>query len=180
MDDRERRRRHAYADPVALVLVANERLSLCLGYGSRHGGGISAAAVLGSHAGACGIQLGKPHFNCQHDGGRSSHLPPHKAVVACFYRVTRLFGFWGPAKATLPAEVRERQRGELLGDIISFRVAVPWQLVLLLFWMMRIMRRWDQLVRGDLVACPVRRLVFHLVPLPWQRADSRRGRRGED
>lgn len=126
--------------------MANERLSLCLGYGSWHGGGNSAAAVVGSRAGVCGIQLGKPHFSYRHDGGRSCHLPPDKAVVACFYRVTRLFGFWGSAKSTLPPEVRERLRAGLR-DIISVRMAVQWQLVFFLLWMVVIMRRRNESVR---------------------------------
>ncbi len=74
--------------------------------------------------------------------------PTDRAVLAHFYRVTRPFGFWGPIKSTLPAEVREKLRAEHRRDIISVCMAVPWQLVLFLLWMMVIMRRWDQFTWG--------------------------------
>jgi Na+/proline symporter len=72
--------------------------------------------------------------------------PPDDEVLLRFYQKTRPFGFWGPVRrkfshATLQNIDRENRR-----DIFSIFLAVPWQVVLFLSWMMVIMRRWDSFV----------------------------------
>ncbi|MDZ7339333.1 MAG: sodium:solute symporter [candidate division KSB1 bacterium] len=74
--------------------------------------------------------------------------PTDREVLANFYRITRPFGWWAPVRSVLPPQVREELRGEHRRDIASTFMAVPWQLVLFLLWMMLIMRRWDQFVYG--------------------------------
>ncbi|NOZ60681.1 MAG: sodium:solute symporter [Calditrichaeota bacterium] len=63
-------------------------------------------------------------------------------TLKIFYRKTRPFGFWGRIKNSIPASVRENVRKENRRDIIALLFAVPWQVVLFLFMMMMVLRRW--------------------------------------
>ncbi|MBN1895145.1 sodium:solute symporter [bacterium] len=72
--------------------------------------------------------------------------PTDKAVLAEFYKRTRPFGFWGPVRKVLPDDVLKQVHKENRRDIVSVCMAVPWQLVLFMMWMMLIMRRWDHFV----------------------------------
>lgn len=69
--------------------------------------------------------------------------PTDEAVLSEFYRTTRPFGFWRHIREGLPSSIMENVNKENRRDIISIFMAVPWQLVLFLMWMMVIMRRWD-------------------------------------
>ena len=60
-----------------------------------------------------------------------------------FYKKTRPFGFWAHIKNSLPPTVREKVNKENRRDIIALFFAVPWQVVLFLFMMMIVIRRWN-------------------------------------
>jgi len=72
--------------------------------------------------------------------------PTDKAVLAEFYKKTRPFGFWGPVRKVLPDKVLDQVHKENRRDIVSVCMAVPWQLVLFMMWMMLIMKRWNHFV----------------------------------
>ncbi len=71
--------------------------------------------------------------------------PPAKdEVLFEFYKRTRPFGFWGPVRKKLGADVLAQIDRENRRDIISTFFAVPWQIVLFLTGMTLIVRRWDE------------------------------------
>lgn len=76
--------------------------------------------------------------------GTYSAKPTDDAVLFEFYKRTRPFGFWGPVKKKLSAEVKSNIDKENRRDIISTFLAVPWQLVLFLCGMAIIFKSWDQ------------------------------------
>jgi len=69
--------------------------------------------------------------------------PTEDSVLYEFYRTTRPFGFWAPVRGKIPSYVLEKVDKENRRDKISIFMAVPWQIVLFLMWMMVIMKRWD-------------------------------------
>ncbi|MDZ7725831.1 MAG: hypothetical protein U5R06_24150 [candidate division KSB1 bacterium] len=68
--------------------------------------------------------------------------PTSSNVLLDFYKTTRSFGFWGPVKSKLAKGTLQAIKKENKRDIISIFMAVPWQMVLFLTWMMVIMREW--------------------------------------
>ncbi|MFQ5849620.1 MAG: hypothetical protein ACE5JU_03410 [Candidatus Binatia bacterium] len=68
--------------------------------------------------------------------------PTGEKVLEEFYRQTRPFGAWGPVRRKLSPSVLERVDHENRQDVFSALIAVPWQLVLFLMWMMLVMRQW--------------------------------------
>jgi Na+/proline symporter len=76
--------------------------------------------------------------------GTYSSKPTDEAVLFEFYKRTRPFGFWGPIRKKLGAEVLEKINTENRRDIISTFFAVPWQVVLFLTGMALIMKSWTQ------------------------------------
>ncbi len=64
-------------------------------------------------------------------------------TLKTFYKKTRPFGFWGHVKNSIPESAREKVQKENRRDIIALLFAVPWQVVLFLFMMMMVIRRWD-------------------------------------
>ena len=71
--------------------------------------------------------------------------PTEKRYLENFYKKTRPFGFWGPIRSILPAQVLAKVNTENRRDIIATFFAVPWQIVLFLTMMMVVMQRWDNL-----------------------------------
>ncbi|MCR4439621.1 MAG: sodium:solute symporter [bacterium] len=80
--------------------------------------------------------------------GTLATRPTDRQVLRNFYCTTRPFGFWGPVREVFSPQVQDKLRGEHRRDIVSTFMAVPWQLVLFLLWMMVIMHRWDQFKYG--------------------------------
>jgi len=76
--------------------------------------------------------------------GTYSSKPTDEAVLFEFYKRTRPFGFWGPIRKKLGAEVMEKINKENRRDIISTFFAVPWQVILFLTGMAVIMKSWTQ------------------------------------
>lgn len=76
--------------------------------------------------------------------GTYSSKPTDEAVLFEFYKRTRPFGFWGPIRKKLGAEVIEKINTENRRDIISTFFAVPWQVVLFLTGMAFILKSWTQ------------------------------------
>ncbi|MFQ6604441.1 MAG: sodium:solute symporter family protein [Fidelibacterota bacterium] len=68
--------------------------------------------------------------------------PTDERVLEKFYRVTRPFGFWGPVRKKVAADIMVQINKENRRDIFSTFLAVPWQIVLFLFGMMVIMKQW--------------------------------------
>jgi solute:Na+ symporter, SSS family len=68
--------------------------------------------------------------------------PTDEKVLYEFYKTTRPFGFWAHIRAKLPANILEKVNKENRRDIISIFMAVPWQVVLFLTWMMVVMKNW--------------------------------------
>ncbi|MGD9489784.1 MAG: sodium:solute symporter [Calditrichaceae bacterium] len=67
------------------------------------------------------------------------------SVLLNFYKVTRPFGFWGHIRAKLSDQKLGEIRKENKRDIFSIFLAVPWQLILFLSWMMLLVRDWTKL-----------------------------------
>ncbi len=67
------------------------------------------------------------------------------SVLLNFYKVTRPFGFWGHIRAKLSDQNLGEIRKENKRDIFSIFLAVPWQLILFLSWMMLLVRDWTKL-----------------------------------
>jgi Na+/proline symporter len=76
--------------------------------------------------------------------GTYSSKPTDDAVLFEFYKRTRPFGFWGPIRKKLGAEVLEKINKENRRDILSTFFAVPWQVVLFLTGMALILKSWTQ------------------------------------
>ena len=76
--------------------------------------------------------------------GTYSSKPTDDEVLFEFYKRTRPFGFWGPIRKKLGAEVMEKINTENRRDIISTFFAVPWQVILFLTGMAIIMKSWTQ------------------------------------
>lgn len=70
--------------------------------------------------------------------------PTDDEVLFEFYKRTRPFGFWGPVRKRLGAEVMSKINLENRRDILSTFFAVPWQVVLFLTGMAIIFKSWDQ------------------------------------
>jgi len=69
--------------------------------------------------------------------------PTKPDVLDHFYKKTRPFGLWKPVRAKIALPLMEAINKENRRDIISIFMAVPWQIVLFLMWIMVIMKRWD-------------------------------------
>ena len=76
--------------------------------------------------------------------GTYSSKPTDEDVLLEFYKRTRPFGFWGPVRKKLGAEVLEKINTENRRDILSTFFAVPWQVILFLTGMAFIMKSWTQ------------------------------------
>jgi Na+/proline symporter len=76
--------------------------------------------------------------------GTYSSKPTDEAVLFEFYKRTRPFGFWGPIRKKLGAEVMDKINKENRRDILSTFFAVPWQVVLFLTGMALILKSWTQ------------------------------------
>ncbi|MCK4754338.1 MAG: sodium:solute symporter [Calditrichia bacterium] len=76
--------------------------------------------------------------------GTYSSKPTADDVLFEFYKRTRPFGFWGPVRKKLGAEVIEKINTENRRDILSTFFAVPWQVILFLTGMAFIMKSWTQ------------------------------------
>jgi Na+/proline symporter len=76
--------------------------------------------------------------------GTYSSKPTDENVLLEFYKRTRPFGFWGPVRKKLGAEVLEKINTENRRDILSTFFAVPWQVILFLTGMAFIMKSWTQ------------------------------------
>ncbi len=76
--------------------------------------------------------------------GTYSSKPTEDSVLFEFYKRTRPFGFWGPVRKKLGAEVIEKINTENRRDILSTFFAVPWQVILFLTGMAFIMKSWTQ------------------------------------
>ncbi len=76
--------------------------------------------------------------------GTYSSKPTDEDVLLEFYKRTRPFGFWGPVRKKLGAEVIEKINTENRRDILSTFFAVPWQVILFLTGMAFIMKSWTQ------------------------------------
>ncbi|MBN2010564.1 sodium:solute symporter [candidate division KSB1 bacterium] len=69
--------------------------------------------------------------------------PTDEKVLSEFYKITRPFGFWAHIRGKMPAATMAKVNIENKRDIISIFMAVPWQVLLFLMWIMVIMKRWD-------------------------------------
>ncbi len=58
--------------------------------------------------------------------------PTDREVLENFYRTTRPFGFWGPLKKILPADVRIAMEREHRNDILAVPFTLLWQVTLFL------------------------------------------------
>lgn len=76
--------------------------------------------------------------------GTYASKPTNEAVLLEFYKRTRPFGFWGPIRRRINAQLLEGVDQENRRDILSTFFAVPWQVVLFLTGMAIILKRWDQ------------------------------------
>jgi len=75
--------------------------------------------------------------------GTLATKPTNEDILVEFYKRTRPFGFWGPIRKKIPAQIMENVNKENRRDKISILMAVPWQVVLFLMWITIIMKRWD-------------------------------------
>ncbi len=69
--------------------------------------------------------------------------PTSASVLSEFYETTRPFGFWNPVRKAISSHVMEKVNRENRRDIVSIFMAVPWQVVMFLTFMMIVMQRWD-------------------------------------
>ncbi len=69
--------------------------------------------------------------------------PTDRKVLEHFYQTTRPFGWWGPLKDCLPADVRQRMKKEHFYDVLSLPFAIVWQVTLFLLPMQLIIRSWN-------------------------------------
>jgi len=70
--------------------------------------------------------------------------PTDDDVLLEFYKRTRPFGFWGPIRKRLSADILSQINRENRRDKIATLFAVPWQIVLFLTGMAIIMKSWTQ------------------------------------
>jgi Na+/proline symporter len=75
--------------------------------------------------------------------GTYATRPTKFDVLSAFYKTTRPFGFWNPVRNKLSDPVMKKVNRENRRDIVSIFMAVPWQVVMFLTFMMAIMQRWD-------------------------------------
>jgi SSS family solute:Na+ symporter len=75
--------------------------------------------------------------------GTYATRPTKFDVLSAFYKTTRPFGFWNPVRNKLSDPVMKKVNRENRRDIVSIFMAVPWQVVMFLTFMMVIMQRWD-------------------------------------
>ena len=68
--------------------------------------------------------------------------PTDRKVLEHFYQTTRPFGWWGPLKNCLPADVQQRMKKEHFYDVLSLPFAIVWQVTLFLLPMQLIIRSW--------------------------------------
>jgi SSS family solute:Na+ symporter len=73
--------------------------------------------------------------------------PTSASVLSEFYETTRPFGFWNPVRKAISSRIMEKVNRENRRDLISIFMAVPWQVVMFLTFMMVVMQRWDWFVR---------------------------------
>jgi len=69
--------------------------------------------------------------------------PTDEITLREFYKRTRPFGYWKPVRNVFTSSVLEKINLENKRDIKSVLMAVPWQIVLFLTFMMVVMGRWD-------------------------------------
>lgn len=69
--------------------------------------------------------------------------PTDEEVLKNFYIKTRPFGFWNPVRKTLSPDVQKSIAQENRRDIFSTFIAVPWQVVLFMAWIMLMMQNWN-------------------------------------
>jgi len=69
--------------------------------------------------------------------------PTDRKVLEHFYQTTRPFGWWGPLKDCLPADVQKRMKKEHFYDVLSLPFAIVWQVTLFLLPMQLIIRSWN-------------------------------------
>jgi SSS family solute:Na+ symporter len=69
--------------------------------------------------------------------------PTDLSVLSTFYKTTRPFGLWNPVRKAIPSHVMQNVNRENRRDIVSIFMAVPWQVIMFLTFMMVIMQRWD-------------------------------------
>ena len=69
--------------------------------------------------------------------------PTDRKVLEHFYQTTRPFGWWGPLKDCLPADVQQRMKKEHFYDVLSLPFAIAWQVTLFLLPMQLIIRSWN-------------------------------------
>ncbi len=69
--------------------------------------------------------------------------PTSASVLSEFYETTRPFGFWNPVRKAISSRIMEKVNRENRRDLISIFMAVPWQVVMFLTFMMVVMQRWD-------------------------------------
>lgn len=88
--------------------------------------------------------------------------PTDRAVLEHFYRTTRPFGFWGPLKSILPADVRLRMEDEHRRDLMALPFALVCQVCLFLMPMTLIIRNFTAfgVTAAIFLACG---LVLYLV-----------------
>jgi len=69
--------------------------------------------------------------------------PTDRKVLEHFYQTTRPFGWWGPLKDCMPADVQQRMKKEHFYDVLSLPFAIVWQVTLFLLPMQLIVRSWN-------------------------------------
>jgi len=69
--------------------------------------------------------------------------PTDRKVLEHFYQTTRPFGWWGPLKDCLPADVQQRMKKEHFYDVLSLPFAIVWQVTIFLLPMQLIIRSWN-------------------------------------
>jgi len=69
--------------------------------------------------------------------------PTDRKVLEHFYQTTRPFGWWGPLKDCLPADVQQRMKKEHFYDVLSLPFAIVWQITLFLLPMQLLIRSWN-------------------------------------
>lgn len=69
--------------------------------------------------------------------------PTDEEVLKNFYIKTRPFGFWGHIRNSLSEDIQKSIAQENRRDIFSTFIAVPWQVVLFMAWIMLMMQNWN-------------------------------------
>jgi SSS family solute:Na+ symporter len=68
--------------------------------------------------------------------------PTDSQVLERFYRTTRPFGWWGPLRRGLPAEMHQAMAREHRNDLLALPFACGWQITLFLLPMQAMIRSW--------------------------------------